>query len=332
MRGSAVPGSWTNAERRRQVLGLVFTGPWIVGFLVFALYPVIASFYYSLCDYNVFNEPVFHGWRNYAELFGEDRLFWTSLWNTAYFMFFAIPTTMLTALVLAMLLNLRVRGQAFYRTIFFLPSIVPVVASTVLWLWILNPRYGVANKILGPVSPHMQWCWDHIAALLVWLGMAPENVPKLSFPPGWLSNEYWSKPGLILMSVWGVGNNMILYLAGLQEVPRELYEAAEMDGATAWRRTRHITLPMISPILFFTLVMGMIGTFQYFTQAFIMTEGGGGPNDSTLFYAMYLFNNAFIYFKMGYASAMAWILFVLIVICTALTFRLTRGRVYYAGA
>lgn len=323
---------WTKAERKRQLLGLMFTGPWILGFLVFALYPVIASFYYSLCDYNVFDPPVFNGGRNYVELVCEDKLFWRSLWNTAYFMFFAIPITMLTALVLAMLLNIKVRGQAFYRTVFFLPSIVPIVASTVLWLWILNPRYGVANKILGPVSPWMQACWDALRGTLISWGVSAASIPELRFPPGWLSNEYWSKPGLILMSVWGVGNNMILYLAGLQEVPKELYEAAEIDGASAWKRTWHITLPMISPILFFTLVMGMIGTFQYFTQAFIMTDGGGGPNDSTLFYAMYLFNNAFIYFKMGYASAMAWILFVLIVICTALTFRLTRGRVYYAGA
>jgi multiple sugar transport system permease protein len=324
--------SWTKAERKRQLLGLIFTGPWILGFLVFAFYPVLASLYYSLCDYNVFDAPVFNAGHNYVELVRDDKLFWRSLWNTAYFMFFAIPTTMVTALVLAMLLNLKVRGQAFYRTVFFLPSIVPIVASTVLWLWILNPRYGLANKMLTPISPYLQMCWDHFRSVLLACGVSPSSVPELRFPPGWLSNEYWSKPGLIVMSIWGVGNNMILYLASLQEVPKELYEAAELDGASAWRRTRHITLPMISPILFFTLVMGMIGTFQYFTQAFIMTDGGGGPNDSTLFYAMYLFNNAFIYFKMGYASAMAWILFVLILICTALTFRLTRGKVYYAGA
>lgn len=322
----------TKADRQRQLLGLIFTGPWILGFLVFTVYPVAASFYYSLCDYNVFNEPRFIGGANYVELVTKDDRFWTSLYNTVYFMFFAIPTTMLTALVLAMLLNLNVRGQAFYRTIFFLPSIVPIVASTVLWLWILNPRYGVANKILEPISPYLQWAWDSFAAFLVRHGANPEHIPKLIFPPGWLQDENWSKPGLILMSVWGVGNNMILYLASLQEVPQELYEAAQIDGAGPWTRARHITLPMISPILFFTLVMGMIGTFQYFTQAFIMTDGGGGPNDSTLFYALYLFNNAFIYFKMGYSSAMAWIMFLLILICTVATFRLSRGRVYYAGA
>ena len=203
---------WSRAERQRLTLGLIFTGPWILGFLVFTVYPVIASFYYSLCDYNVFTRPIYIGGENYIELITEDKLFWTSLYNTVYFMVFAIPTTMLTALVLAMLLNLKVRGQAFYRTIFFLPSIVPIVASTVLWLWILNPRYGVANKIIGPISPFLQACWDGFAASLIWIGANPENIPEIRFPPGWLSNEHWSKPGLILMSIWGVGNNMILYI------------------------------------------------------------------------------------------------------------------------
>jgi len=299
----------SKGDRKRLALGLVFASPWLLGFTVFTVYPVAASFYYSLCDYNVFNEPTFNAGANYVELFTDDPLFWTSLWNTVYFMVFAIPLTMFTAVVLAMLLNLNVRGQAFYRTIFFLPAIVPIVASTVLWLWVLNPEYGVINMLIRPVCN----AFGRDA-------------------PGWMQDRHWSKPGLILMSVWGVGYNMILYLASLQEVPKELYEAAEIDGAGALTRVRHITLPMISPILFFTLVMGMIGTFQYFTQAFIMTDGGGGPADSTLFYALYLFNNAFIYFRMGYASAMAWIMFVLILICTALTFRGARGRVYYAGA
>ncbi len=316
-------------DRQRILLGLVFTGPWLLGFLVFTAYPVVASFYYSLCDYNVFSAPIFNGGGNYAELIG-DPLFIRALWNTLYFMVFAIPMTMLTALVLAMLLNLKVRGQAVYRTIFFLPSIVPIVASTVLWLWILNPEYGVLNMFIRPVLNLLQDLWIALPdGLLRGLGLDPAY--KFPPPPGWLADPAWSKPGLIVMSIWGVGNNMILYLAGLQEVPKELYEAAEIDGAGAWTRVRHVTLPMISPILFFTLVMGMIATFQYFTQAFIMTDGGGGPADSTLFYALYLFNNAFIYFRMGYASAMAWIMFVLIMVCTALVFRAARSRVYYAG-
>lgn len=314
------------------MLGLVFTAPWLLGFTVFTVYPVCASFYYSLCDYNVFEAPEFNAGQNYVELVMEDRLFWKSLWNTVYFMVFAVPITMATALVLAMLLNLNVRGQAFYRTIFFLPSIVPIVASTVLWLWILNPELGVVNMILRPMAPFVLAVWDGLAGLVVHMGVSQERVPVLEFPPGWLQDPLWAKPGLILMSVWGVGHNMILYLASLQEVPKELYEAAEIDGAGAWTRTRHITLPMISPILFFTLVMGMIGTFQYFTQAFIMNDGGGGPDDSMLFYALYLFNNAFVYFRMGYASAMAWIMFVLVVLFTILLFRGARGRVYYAGA
>lgn len=316
-------------DRKRLLLGLVFTGPWLFGFLVFTAYPVAASFYYSLCDYNVFSAPKFNGGRNYLELIG-DPLFVRALWNTVYFMIFAIPVTMLTALGLAMLLNLNVRGQAVYRTIFFLPSIVPIVASTVLWLWILNPEYGVLNMFIRPVLNLLQDLWTALPdGLLSGLGLDPHY--RFPPPPGWLSDRNWSKPGLIIMSIWGVGNNMILYLAGLQEVPKELYEAAEIDGAGAWTRVRHVTLPMISPILFFTLVMGMIATFQYFTQAFIMTDGGGGPADSTLFYALYLFNNAFIYFRMGYASAMAWIMFVLIMVCTAVVFRAARSRVYYAG-
>lgn len=324
----------SRGESQKLALGLVFTGPWILGFLVLAVYPIGASFYYSLCDYNVFNEPRFNSGANYVELFTNDPIFWRSLWNTAYFMIFAVPITMATALVLAMLLNLKVKGQAFYRTIFFLPAIVPMVASTVLWLWILNPEFGVANMLLRPFTPVVQGIWDAIGAVVIRIGLAgPESFSgAVNFPPGWLQDEYWSKPGLIMMSIWGVGHTMILYLASLQEVPRELYEAAELDGAGAWMKTRHVTLPMISPILFFTLVMGMINTFQYFTQVFIMTDGGGGPNDSTMMYALYLFNNAFIYFKMGYASAMAWILFVLILLCTVLIFRVTRGKVYYAGA
>ncbi len=326
----------TQADRRRLISGLIFASPWLFGFTVFTVYPVAASFYYSLCDYNVFDPPRFNAGRNYAELVHDDPIFWASLYNTLYFMVFAIPATMLTALALAMLLNLNVRGQAVYRTVFFLPSIVPIVASTVLWFWILNPDYGVLNMAIRPISSFLQTCWNGIehafTTIVAALGGDPAWIPHAEFPPGWLQDPFWAKPGLIVMSVWGVGNNMILYLAGLQEVPRELYEAAQIDGAGPWTRARHITLPMISPILFFTLIMGMIGTFQYFTQVYIMTDGGGGPADATMFYALYLFKNAFIYFRMGYASAMAWIMFVLIIIMTALTFRTARGHVYYAGA
>ena len=297
--------------RHREIIpGLLFAAPFLVGFLVFTAYPVVASLYFSFCDYNVFDAPAFVGASNYTEL-ARDGLFRKACWNTLVFTIFSVPATMLVALLLAMLLNLKVRGQAFYRTIFFLPSIVPVVASAVLWIWVFNPQYGILNVFLRHLKPWL----DPIYAFDI---------------PGWLTDPAWAKPALIIMAVWGAGGNMILYLAGLQEVPKEQYEAAEIDGANAWHRTRYITLPNLSPVLFFTLLMGLIGTFQYFTQAWIMTSGG--PADSTLFYALYLFNNAFLYFRMGYASAMAWIMFIGIVLCTTLIFRGSRRLVHYQGA
>ena len=222
---------------------------------------------------------------------------------------------MLVALGLSMLLNLKLRGQVFYRTVFCLPSIVPLVASAVLWRWVFNPRYGILNAFIRWIKGFT----DHVYVLPV---------------PGWLTDPAWSKPALIIMSVWGAGANMILYLAALQEVPREQYEAAEIDGATAWQRTLHITLPTISPVLFVMLLVGLIGSFQYFTQAYVMTAGNtgnapGGPANSALFYSVYLFNNAFLNFKMGYASAMAWVMFIVILGCTALIFRVGRRFLHY---
>lgn len=292
---------------RKLASGLLFASPFLLGFAVFTLYPLLASLCYSFCDYNVFDAPVFTGAKNYAELLG-DPIFRKACWNTLIFTVCSVPVTMLTALGLAMLLNLKVRGQAFYRVAFFLPSIVPVVASSVLWIWVFNPQFGILNVCIRAVKP--------------WLD------PYFELPvPGWLTDPAWAKTALIIMSVWGAGSNMVLYLAGLQEVPKELYEAAEIDGANAWRRTWHITLPAISPTLFFTLIMGFVGTLQYFTQAWVMTKGG--PADSTLFYSLYLFNNAFTYFRMGYASAMAWVLFFVIVLCTIALFRGSRRFVHY---
>ena len=292
---------------RKIPAGVLFAAPFLVGFAVFTVYPLLASLYYSFCDYNVFDPPVFTGAKDYGEVLG-DHLFRTACWNTLVFTVFAVPLTMLVALALAMLLNLKVRGQAFYRVAFFLPSIVPLVAASVLWIWVFNPQFGILNVCLRAVKP--------------WLD------PYFTVPvPGWLTDPAWSKTALIIMSLWGAGSNMVLYLAGLQEVPRELYEAAEIDGASAWRRTWHITLPTISPTLFYTLIMGVIGSLQYFTQARVMTNGG--PADSTLFYSLYLFDNAFTFFRMGYASAMAYVLFLVIVLCTILLFRASRRFVHY---
>ncbi len=201
------------------------------------------------------------------------------------------------------MLNLKVGGIAVYRTLFYIPSIVPVVASSMIWLWLLNPQYGIINGILYFLF----------------------KIPG----PGWLSDPAFSKPSLIFMGLWGVGNTALIFLASMQDVPQSLYESAELDGANALVKFRHITIPMISPVILFNVIMGLIGTFQYFTQAYLMTNGG--PADSTLFYALYLYNNAFRYFKMGYASAMAWIMFLIILVLTLITFKISARWVYYAG-
>ena len=291
-------------------LGLLFISPFLIGFTVFVVFPVAASMYYSFCDYDIIRPPRFNGGAHYAELL-RDELFHKSIWNTLVFTVFVVPTTMLTALILAFLLNMKLRGQAVYRTVFFMPSIVPVIASSVLWLWLLNPDYGLINTLLRPF-------------LSVINGALGTDLRS----PGWLVDPRYTKAALVLMSAWGVGGTMLLYLAGLSDIPKQLYEAAEIDGASAWQKARHITLPMLSPVLFFTLVMGLISSSQYFSQAWVMTPGGQ-PGDSTLFYALYLFYNAFLYLRMGYASAQAWILFVVIVLATLLVFRSTRRLVYY---
>ncbi len=276
--------------------------PLIVGLCCLMIYPVFASFYFSLTDYPIFDPPKWVGPGNYAELFGDPRFF-LSIWNTAYFAVFAVPLGMFVGLMLALLLNLKVRGLAFYRTMFFLPSIVPLIATCVLWNQILNPQFGLLNEFLRYIGMPEAWI------------------------PGWLVDERWSKPGLVLMSIWGCGGGMVLYLAALQDVPQELHDSAAIDGATAWHRLRHVTLPMISPILLFTLVMGLIGTMQYFAQAYVMTSGG--PWDSTLFYALNLFNTAFTEYRLGYASAMAWIMFAIILTVTLIMMKVSNRFVYY---
>lgn len=293
----------TRGERRSLLLGLAFISPWIAGFLVFTLYPVCASLFFSFCDYDVLTRPVWIGALNYSEMF-TDTLFWKSLYNTLFFAAFSIPLGLVTSLLVAVLLNQRVRGRSTFRAIFFLPSLVPIVASSVLWLWILNGNFGLLNSALRALG--------------------------VSHPPQWLADPAWTKPSLILMSLWGVGSSMVIYLAALQDVPRSLYESAELDGAGAWRRFVHITLPMISPVIYYNLIMGIIGSLQVFSQGYIMMPSGG-PQRSSLFYAVYLFLNAFEYRQMGYACAMAWFLFVLILALTWLATRGTRKMIFYAG-
>ncbi len=290
-------------ERRDLRNGLLFCSPAIVGLFALTLYPVVSSLYYSFCNYPMLKPPVWVGLANYKAL-SHDPMFYKSLWNTVYYAVFATPIGIVTAFLLALLLNQKVRGIALFRTMFFVPSIVPLVAGSVLWLWLLNPQYGLINTILG---------FFNISG------------------PGWMSDPAWSKPALILMSAWGVGGWMLIYLAGLQDVPQDLYEASEIDGAGPVQRVWNVTIPFMSPHIFFTLVMGFIAAAQYFTQAYVMTNGEGGPVDSTRFFALYLFQNAFQYWKMGYACAMAWLLFVLILGFTLLVFKSSARYVYYGG-
>ena len=279
--------------------GYLFASPWILGFLILTLGPIIASIFLSFCEYDILHPAKFVGIDNYKRLIRNDPIFWKSLWNTSY-MVLAIPLNMIVGLAIAMLLNTKVKGLSFYRTLFYLPAIVPLVAGSVLWIWVFNPQNGLLNSFLRMVGIE---------------------------GPLWLQDVNWSKPSLILMGLWGSGAGMIIWLAGLQGIPSHLYEAAEIDGAGWWAKTWNITIPMLTPYLFFNLIMGIINTFQIFTQAYVMTSGG--PVDSTLFYVYYLFNNAFQYFKMGYASALAWILFVIILILTLIQIKLAPRWVHY---
>ncbi len=285
--------------RREFRAGYLFAAPWFLGFLIFGGGPILFSFFMSFCEYDIFHPPRWVGLKNYVEMFLHDDLFYKSMGNTL-FMAIGIPLGMAVSLGIAMLLSFEIRGMAIYRTFFYLPTIMPAVAASILWLWIFNPQEGILN------------------ALLQKFGISG---------PRWLQDPVWAKPALILMGLWGSGGGMIIWLAGLKGIPKHLYEAAEIDGAGRWRRFFSITIPMLSPYILLNLIMGVIGTFQIFTQAYVMTQGG--PVNSTLFYAYALFNNAFKFLKMGYASAMAWVLFVIVLALTALQLYISKHWVYY---
>jgi multiple sugar transport system permease protein len=282
-------------------MGLLFISPWIVGFSCFMLYPIFASLYYSLCDYSVLAEPAYVGLFNYAGL-TKDAVFHQALWNTLIYGAMALPATMILALAAALLLHAPVPGRGIFRTLFFLPSLVPLVAMAILWSWLLNTEYGLIN---------------HLLALI--------GVP----PIDWLGSTRWSKVSMVMPATWGVGGMIVIYLASLQEVPRHLYEAARLDGASYFRQFWHVTLPIISPVIYFNLVMSIIGLLQVFVIPYIMTEGG--PARSTLFYVQLLYDTAFRYLRMGYACAMAWILFLVILTLTLLATWATAKRIYYAS-
>jgi multiple sugar transport system permease protein len=271
--------------------------------LAFTLWPFLRSIYLSFTRYNIVSPPKWVGLANYNMLLTQDELFWKSALVTIKYACISVPLAIIFGVSLAMLLNANVRGMAFFRTIFYLPSIVPTVATSVLFIWLLNPNIGLFNKLL---------------ALFGITG------------PAWLNTSPWAFYSLVFMALWGVGGSMVIYLAGLKDIPTQLYEAATLDGASGFRKMRHVTLPLMTPVIFFNLVMGIIGAFQTFTQAFVITPNGG-PQDSTYFYSLYLYNRAWKYLDMGYASAMAWMLFLVIVVLTAVVFRTQKRWVHYGG-
>jgi len=329
--------------RGEAAAGYLFASPWIIGVLVFTAGPIVASLIFSFCDYDVLHPARFAGldnfrgilhvsnvrihwfegvrgarhwwdWLQTTRYFGvtatmSDPIVWRAIYNAGYLAIFGIPLNLCVGLALAMLLNARVRGMHLYRTVYYLPAITPVLAIAMLWPWILNPDSGVVN---------MAWR----ATLGHWFALPA---------PTWLAGEEWSKPAYLVMGIWGAGSGMILWLAGLQGIPQQLYEAADIDGASAWQRFHNVTLPMLTPYIFFNLIMGTIAALQRFTDVYLMSSPNGGPVDSTMIPVLYLFNNAFQYFKMGYASAWAWVLFVVIMSLTLLQLRGAQCWVHYEG-
>lgn len=303
------PHSSGAKARRRLALGLLFASPWLIGFFIFTLYPIIASGYFSLNYYDLLNPPNWVGLENYRQLVN-DGMFQTSLTNTLWLVAIRMPLVLGLGFALALLLNSRLKGMAFFRIALYLPNLLPPVAASVLWLFVLDPRNGFLNNLLS--------------------GMGITG-------PNWLNDPSWTKPGLLLLELSGSGSVMIIFLAGLRGIPSHLYEAAQVDGAGPLARFRHITLPLVSPVILYSVVTGTIAAFQYFTQAFVLGGGDaaggtlGGPGQSLLFYGLYLYESAFGFLKMGYASAMAWLLFLLAGAVTAVLFFLSRRVVYYEG-
>lgn len=286
--------------RREAWEGRLFVLPWVLGFLVFTVGPMVASLYFSFTNYSVLSGAEWVGLANFDRMLFDDRLFWLSLYNTALFVLLSVPLNLAVAFGMAMLLSAQFRGINVYRTLFYLPVITPAVASALVWTLLFSGDTGVVNAVLR------------------WMGLPTVN---------WLFDPTVTKLVFVIIGLWGVGAAAIIFLAGLKNIPESLYEAAELDGATPWQRFRFVTLPMMTPIIFFNLVLSIIATFQIFTGAYIIT--GGGPANATLFYVLYLYKNGFQFFKMGYASALAWVLFLIILGFTILQLRMSRLWVFY---
>ncbi|MDK2990844.1 MAG: multiple sugar transport system permease protein [Clostridiales bacterium] len=295
----------SSIRQREEIQGYIFILPWLIGFVVFVLGPLLFSLYGSFTNYNVTSRMDFIGFDNYKRMFTGDPLFWTSLYNTFYYVIFMVPLTTAGSILMAVLLNQRVSGTRVYRTIYYMPSVLSGVAVYMLWMQILSPETGLLNTLLRLIGVE---------------------------GPAWLFDPAWTKPAIIIMKMWSVGGGMLLYLASMQGIPTQLYESADLDGANAWHKFRYITLPMITPVIFFDLVTSLIGGFQIFQEGYVMSQSGdGGPMNSLLFYNLHMWNKAFEVFDMGYAMAMAWILFVIVMILTALNLKYSKNWVYYEG-
>ena len=291
-------------KRREAIWGYIFLLPWALGFLLWFAGPMLASLVLSLTEYSIITPPKFVGLQNYIDAFTQDDLFFGSLGRTFYYALVVVPLGVVGSMLLAVLLNRKMPAKNLFRTLYFLPHVTPVVATVLLWRWILQPEIGLVNFALEKVG---------------------------IVGPKWLGSTEWAIPSLIIMALWGSigGNRMMIFLAGLQGVPQELYEAADIDGASGWHKFRHVTVPLITPTIFFNVVLGVIGALKVFTSAFIATSGG--PAYATWFYALHVYTQAFKYFYMGYACALAWIFFVIMFIFTFIQFRSSARWVYYAG-
>jgi multiple sugar transport system permease protein len=294
---------------RRQLHALAFMSPWIIGFCAFFAYPVVSSLYFSFTKYDILTDPVWVGLDNYRFMFTSDGRFWTAVYNTAWVVAVIVPLQVAFGIATAMVLIRVKQGLGFYRTVFFLPTMVPLVAAALGFVYLLNPG-GPVNAVLGFL-----------------------HLPE----PLWFRDPAWAKPGLALMGLWMVGQTMIIFLAAMLDVPRQLYEAADLEGAGPFQRFRHVTLPMISPVIFFSVIIGVINGFRYFTEAYVVSKAGdwdnpvGSPQDSLLFYTSHLYNQGFEGFHMGYAAALSWVMFVVIMVCTLALIRSSRRWVHYQG-
>lgn len=292
------------ARRREALEGILYLSPWIIGFLVFIAGPLVASLYLGFTKYNVLRPAQWIGLQNYITAFTQDELFLPSIWRSFYYALLSVPLAMVGSLVVAVLLNQKLWGTTLWRTFYFLPTLTPLLAVALLWRWMLNPDVGLVNYLLGQIGIE---------------------------GPGWLASTTWAIPSLVLMGLWASvgGSRMIIFLAGLQDVPKEILESAEIDGAGAWSKFWNVTLPLISPTIFFNLVLGIIFALRTFDTALIATNGG--PARATWFISLHIYQNAFVSFDMGYASALSWIFFLILFVLTYLQFRLSGTWVFYAA-